>query len=112
MEVEFLSNVRYNLYASEEEWAQWHTKLGVFSDFFNRAVVIPDEVDLRPTTPVLRISPSLRATSQLSSSTPSKLPSPPAVEGCWGVVAGMLGTSVCDETGRLGRGRWGIGPGM
>lgn len=78
MEVEFLSNVRYNLYASEEEWAQWHTKLGVFSDFFNRAVVIPDEVDLRPTTPVLRISPSLRATSQLSSSTPSKLPSPPA----------------------------------
>lgn len=78
MEVEFLSNVRYNLYASEEEWALWHTKLGVFSDFFNRAVVIPDEVDLRPTTPVLRISPSLRATSQLSSSTPSKLPSPPA----------------------------------
>ncbi|GIJ83839.1 hypothetical protein Asppvi_002669 [Aspergillus pseudoviridinutans] len=78
MEVEFLSNVRYNLYASEEEWAQWHTKLGVFSDFFNRAVVIPDEVDLSPTTPVLRISPSLRATPQLSSSTPSKLPSPPA----------------------------------
>lgn len=78
MEVEFLSNVRYNLYASEEEWAQWHTKLGGFSDFFNRAVVIPDEVDLSPTTPVLRISPSLRATSQLSSSTPSKLPSPPA----------------------------------
>jgi hypothetical protein len=36
----------------------------------------------------------------------------PAVEGCWDVVAGMLGTSVCDETGRLGRGRWGIGPGM
>ncbi|GFF60927.1 meiotically up-regulated gene 80 protein [Aspergillus udagawae] len=78
MEVEFLSNVRYNLYASEEEWAQWHTKLGVFSDLFNRAVVIPDEVDLSPTTPVLRISPSLRASSQVSSSTPSKLPSPPA----------------------------------
>ncbi|RHZ55327.1 putative mucin [Aspergillus thermomutatus] len=78
MEVEFLSNVRYNLYASEEEWAQWHTKLGVFSDFFNRAVVIPDEVNLSPTTPVLRISPSLRPTPQLPSSTPSKLPSPPA----------------------------------
>ncbi|EAW07651.1 putative mucin [Aspergillus clavatus NRRL 1] len=78
MEVEFLSNVRYNLYVSEEEWAQWHTKLGVFSDFFNRASVIPEETDLSPTTPLLRISPTLRPTPQLSSSTPSKLPSPPA----------------------------------
>ncbi|KAL9590981.1 MAG: hypothetical protein Q9203_000177 [Teloschistes exilis] len=30
MEVEFLSNMRYTLYASENEWRAWHVKLGKF----------------------------------------------------------------------------------
>lgn len=70
MEVEFLSNIRYDLFASEAEWAQWHTKLGLFGDFFSQASQFPVESD----TPVLRISPS-RLQAQ---SPPSKLPSPPA----------------------------------
>lgn len=68
MEVEFLSNIRYDLFASEAEWARWHTKLGLFGDFFNQASQFPVQSD----APVLRISPSrLQAHSP-----PSKLPSP------------------------------------
>ena len=37
MEVEFLSNMRYTLFASEEKWKAWHTKLGRFSDYYDRA---------------------------------------------------------------------------
>ena len=37
MEVEFLSNMRYTLYASEEEWKAWHVKLGKFSDYYDKA---------------------------------------------------------------------------
>lgn len=37
MEVEFLSNMRYTLFASEEEWKAWHVKLGNFSDYYDRA---------------------------------------------------------------------------
>ena len=37
MEVEFLSNMRYNLYTSKEEWMRWHKKLGRFWDYFDRA---------------------------------------------------------------------------
>lgn len=37
MEVEFLSNMRYDLYTSEKEWKQWHRKLARFWDYFNRA---------------------------------------------------------------------------
>ncbi len=37
MEVEFLSNMRYTLYASEAEWKAWHAKLGKFSDYYDKA---------------------------------------------------------------------------
>ena len=37
MEVEFLSNMRYTLFASEEEWKEWHLKLGKFSDYYDKA---------------------------------------------------------------------------
>ncbi len=37
MEVEFLSNMRYTLYASEKEWKAWHAKLGKFSDYYDKA---------------------------------------------------------------------------
>ncbi|KAJ5752950.1 hypothetical protein N7520_009867 [Penicillium odoratum] len=69
MEVEFLSNIRYDLFASEAEWARWHTKLGLFADYFNAASLHPVESE----TPALRISPPRLPQSPLS-----KLPSPPS----------------------------------
>lgn len=53
MEVEFLSNIRYDLFASKEEWARWHTKLGLFGDYFNQASKLPAE----SATPSLHVSP-------------------------------------------------------
>jgi hypothetical protein len=37
MEVEFLSNMRYTLYASEQQWNLWHLQLGRFWDYFDKA---------------------------------------------------------------------------
>ena len=68
MEVEFLSNIRYDLFASKAEWAQWHTKLGLFGDYFTQASMSSVE----PATPALRVSPP-----RLQPQSPtSKLPSP------------------------------------
>ncbi|GAB1212588.1 hypothetical protein ATERTT37_001727 [Aspergillus terreus] len=79
MEVEFLSNVRYNLFVSSANWAKWHAKLGIFADFFNRASRVPEKHELGLTPPMLHVSnaePSPR--TQLSPS--SKLPSPPELD--------------------------------
>ncbi|KAL4899524.1 hypothetical protein BDW74DRAFT_109397 [Aspergillus multicolor] len=76
MEVEFLSNLRYNLYASEKEWAQWHVKLSLFAEFFNNAPLASDHHDL-PTPPVRLLSPtSVSKRSQVSPTSSSRLPSP------------------------------------
>ena len=64
MEVEFLSNMRYNLYVSESEWGRWKVKLGKFGAFFEAASKIP-YADTAPVTP-------------LAQSFPHKLPSPPS----------------------------------
>jgi hypothetical protein len=70
MEVEFLSNIRYDLFASEAKWAHWHAKLGLFADYFNKASALPAETE----APVMRVSPPrLQTQSPLS-----KLPSPPS----------------------------------
>jgi hypothetical protein len=37
MEVEFLSNMKYALFTSAEEWNQWQNRLGRFASFFDRA---------------------------------------------------------------------------
>jgi len=37
MEVEFLSNMKYALFTSAEEWTQWQNRLGRFASFFDRA---------------------------------------------------------------------------
>ena len=37
MEVEFLSNMKYALFTSAEEWANWQTQLGRFASFFDQA---------------------------------------------------------------------------
>ncbi|KAL8839898.1 MAG: hypothetical protein Q9170_001578 [Blastenia crenularia] len=67
MEVEFLSNMRYTLYASEIEWKAWHVKLGKFWKYFEAGSKTPVEAPprvLRPPVP----SPNGH----------SNLPSPPA----------------------------------
>ena len=68
MEVEFLSNMRYNLYVSEEEWKRWHVKLARFSIYFNRASQTPS-IEFAKTAPPL---------TPVNQSIPYKLPSPPS----------------------------------
>jgi hypothetical protein len=84
MEVEFLSNVRYNLFASKEDWQKWHAKLAMFGDYIRRASRVPLEntYDERtPITPTLQVSPNmfpLSPNTQLHPVSPAaKLPSPP-----------------------------------
>ncbi|KJZ72092.1 hypothetical protein HIM_08547 [Hirsutella minnesotensis 3608] len=41
MEVEFLSNMRYNLLASKDEWEDWLVKLACFHEYYQRALQMP-----------------------------------------------------------------------
>lgn len=41
MEVEFLSNMKYNLFTSAEEWDEWQSQLGRFASFFEQASRVP-----------------------------------------------------------------------
>lgn len=50
MEVEFLSNMRYNLYASKEEWEEWLQVLARFHEFSERAQ--------RPISPLTLTTPT------------------------------------------------------
>ena len=70
MEVEFLSNMRYDLYASAEEWKEWKTKLGRFGAFYQKASQLPlvEEGQSNGPTPVTPTGQSF----------PHKLPSPPS----------------------------------
>ncbi|WEW61704.1 hypothetical protein PRK78_007197 [Emydomyces testavorans] len=81
MEVEFLSNVRYNLFVTKEEWERWHSKLRIFANYFDRASRLPLDIST-PRTPTLQISPSLTPISASPvarcQSRVSTLPSPPA----------------------------------
>ena len=77
MEVEFLSNVRYNLFASNDEWSEWHAKLKRFSDFYHRTSLITEDNEqfVSKAPPALHISPSIGLASPLLSLSPaSKLP--------------------------------------
>ncbi|EXJ75124.1 uncharacterized protein A1O5_01820 [Cladophialophora psammophila CBS 110553] len=70
MEVEFLSNMRYALYASATEWNEWKSKLGRFGAFYQKASQLPlvDESRANGGTPVTPTAQSF----------PQKLPSPPS----------------------------------
>ncbi|GME26322.1 Cyclin PHO80-like protein [Neofusicoccum parvum] len=62
MEVEFLSNMKYNLFTSAEEWTEWHTTLGKFGTFFEKASRAPLDIPSRtlgPPTPSLNVPPNL-----------------------------------------------------
>ncbi|KAJ3503508.1 hypothetical protein NM208_g16501 [Fusarium decemcellulare] len=41
MEVEFLSNMRYNLVATKDQWEEWLDKLACFHEYYERAVRLP-----------------------------------------------------------------------
>lgn len=69
MEVEFLSNMKYCLYTSREEWAEWQALLGRYAAFFDRATN-PRPPPSNPPAPILPPASLLRL--------PAALPSPPA----------------------------------
>ncbi|KAK3680102.1 hypothetical protein LTR78_000479 [Recurvomyces mirabilis] len=65
MEVEFLSNMKYCLFTSEEDWTKWQSLLGRFAAFFERAS------RPQPPPPVAALLPAS------SFHLPMALPSPP-----------------------------------
>lgn len=67
MEVEFLSNMRYSLFVSNEDWKGWHTTLGRFWAFWDKAQRAPVEVGSRISAPINLSLPVV----------PPSLPSPP-----------------------------------
>ena len=67
MEVEFLSNMRYSLYASEEEWKAWHKQLEKFAAYIDRASQTVQESTSRSVPPAASFMHK-----------PANLPSPPA----------------------------------
>lgn len=69
MEVEFLSNMKYNLFTSERDWARWQELLGKFASFFEKA-------SRPPPPPPPAMAPILPPASSLH--LPMALPSPPA----------------------------------
>lgn len=78
MEVEFLSNMRYDLYASAEKWSQWKTKLGRFGAFYDKASQFPVVDEPRQIPPP--VTPITRTLSH-------KLPSPPSTHYTTGPFA-------------------------
>ncbi|KAG6258755.1 hypothetical protein E4U24_001087 [Claviceps purpurea] len=69
MEVEFLSNMRYNLLASKDEWEQWIAKLSNFHEYYDRASKLT-------ASPIMKLSPTHRTVhSSAPSPTTSGLPS-------------------------------------
>ncbi|KAJ4174858.1 hypothetical protein NW754_005279 [Fusarium falciforme] len=66
MEVEFLSNMRYNLVATEDQWKEWLDKLACFHEYYERATRLP-------ASPILIPSPTNKAYH-------SPIPSPTAMQ--------------------------------
>ncbi|KAF4631051.1 hypothetical protein G7Y89_g7080 [Cudoniella acicularis] len=50
MEVEFLSNMRYSLLASKEQWQEWQEKLGKFWIYCDRAMKASQTLSIPPPT--------------------------------------------------------------
>ncbi|KAK2001387.1 cyclin [Colletotrichum falcatum] len=72
MEVEFLSNMRYSLLATKDEWEEWLVKLSCFSEYYERAQKQPTSpLSKSFTSPV----PSPTATIQPAASFPPLTPS-------------------------------------
>jgi hypothetical protein len=69
MEVEFLSNMRYSLLASKEQWKEWQVKLGRFWEHFEKAARAPSTLP----------SPVAANHSSVLPSPPVSMESPPAL---------------------------------
>jgi hypothetical protein len=69
MEVEFLSNMKYNLFTDVDDWSKWQSLLGKYASFVDKAAHPPLPVQARP-VPILPPASSLQL--------PMALPSPPA----------------------------------
>lgn len=79
MEVEFLSNMRYNLLASKDEWEQWIAKLSNFHEYYDRASKLT-------ASPIVRVSPTHRI---VHSSAPS-----PTTSGLASYISSSINTSL------------------
>lgn len=74
MEVEFLSNMRYTLFASKSDWEAWHIKLGKFSDFYDKASQIQSNLrNLALPTPQFSVPRDLPSPSISTNSSPPYL---------------------------------------
>ncbi|QSZ37240.1 hypothetical protein DSL72_009334 [Monilinia vaccinii-corymbosi] len=73
MEVEFLSNMRYSLLASQDEWNEWQQKLGKFWSFCDRATKLSPPPLYQPTLP----SPP----TSMQASSPTQTSQYPSVAG-------------------------------
>ena len=83
MEVEFLSNLRYNLFAGDDEWARWQSRLGFFGDYLSKASIAPIANGMTSNS-MLQISPNSGPTQRMQSLSPlPKLPSPPNDSARW-----------------------------
>jgi hypothetical protein len=63
MEVEFLSNMRYSLFTSEQQWKDWHVQLGKFAAYIEAASrLVADRsqaLQRGPPTPTVLMPPTL-----------------------------------------------------
>ncbi|KAI0105592.1 hypothetical protein F4776DRAFT_657825 [Hypoxylon sp. NC0597] len=75
MEVEFLSNMRYGLLTSKEEWEEWLQKLACFHEYCERAVMEERRRNATPSTSMSIPSPN---TSRFTSPLPSPISSIPS----------------------------------
>lgn len=86
MEVEFLSNMRYSLFVKKEKWDEWHQKLRMFANYYDRAAEAANRastsmfnrVPVLPSPPVSEhTSPPLPRTSPTNSTLPQPHSIPP-----------------------------------
>lgn len=80
MEVEFLSNMRYSLFTSKKKWEEWHTVLGKFGTFFDRASKVPASGALSPIGPSM---PSLAIPSGFIPSPPTRQQTSPTTRALY-----------------------------
>ncbi|KAI5811048.1 cyclin-domain-containing protein [Peziza echinospora] len=78
MEVEFLQNMKYNLFTSEVQWREWHVKLHRFWKYWSSASQTTFNLTPRATGP---ISPLPAITPSLPSPPNSQVPSPAFMTG-------------------------------
>ncbi|WDK14920.1 cyclin [Colletotrichum graminicola] len=72
MEVEFLSNMRYSLLATKEEWEEWLVKLSCFSEYYERAQKQPTSpLSKSFTSPVSSPTATIQPAASFPPSTPS-----------------------------------------